>query len=238
MSVSPRSIRIQLQCRLPLVFRTARRSYTLKNQQGSETWEVLLLRRRARLDSVARHRLSLARSGGGTVGPGAGSGGTVRLALDGGGLDQVRVGKGSLGHASKALATARRLALLLVRGEVEGDEEDQVGAEGDDTSKGSELLASALASVGHPGPVGRGEVGVRGEVDEAEVNDKLDDLEAGNPLLPPAADTTGALEVVPVHDDVDREVQANDDPRDRGRAHELSVAEESGGTMVIAVEEG
>jgi hypothetical protein len=166
MSVSPRSIRIQLQCRLPLVFRTARRSYTLKNQQGLD-WEALLLRRRARLDSVVGHRLSLARSGGGTVGPGAGSSGTVGLALDGGGLDQVRVGKRSLGHAAKALATARRLALLLVCGEVEGDEEDQVGAEGDDTSKGSELLASALASVGDPGPVGRGEVGVRGEVDEA-----------------------------------------------------------------------
>lgn len=147
------------------VFRTARCSYT-QHQQGQEIWKVLLPRH-TRLDSVAGHHLSLARSGGGAVGLGASSGGTVGLALDGGSLNQMRVGEGSLGHASKALAAARRLALLLVCGEVEGDEEDQVGAEGDHTGKGSKLLASALASVGHPGPVGRGEVGVRGEVDEA-----------------------------------------------------------------------
>lgn len=37
-----------------------------------------------------------------------------------------------------------------------------------------------------------------------KVNDKLDDLETGDPLLPPDADPTGTLEVVPVHDDVDQ----------------------------------
>ena len=188
------------------------------------------------LDSVTSH-LSLARSNGTAVGLSTGSGSTVGL-LGRSGLDQVRVGKGSLGHASEALSAARSLSLLLVGGEVEGDEEDKVGADGDDTRESSKLLARALASVGHPGEVGRGEVGVRGEVDEAEINDELDDLEAGNPLLPPDTDTTGALEVVPVHNDVNEEVQDDGNPRDGGGADELSVAEESGSTMVVAVEEG
>ncbi|KAI6755183.1 hypothetical protein HG531_004289 [Fusarium graminearum] len=181
-------------------------------------------------DGVASH-LSLAGSGRGAVGLGASGRGTVRL-LDGSGLDQVRVGKRSLGHAAEALSAGRGLSLLLVGGEVEGDEEDEVRADGDDTGESSKLLARALASIGHPLEVGRGEVGVRGEVDESEINDELDDLETGNPFLPPNTDTTSALEVVPVHDDVDEEVQDNGNPRDGGGTDELSVAEESGSTMV------
>jgi hypothetical protein len=150
----------------------------------------------------------------------------------------VRVGKRSLRHAAEALSAARGLSLLLVGGEVEGDEEDKVRADGDDTRESSKLLTRALASVRHPGEVGRGEVGVRGEVDEAKINDELDDLETGNPLLPPDTDTTSALEVVPVHNDVNEEVQDDGNPRDGGGADELGVAEESGSTMVVAVEEG
>lgn len=45
-----------------------------------------------------------------------------------------------------------------------------------------------------------------------EIDDKLDDLEAGDPLFPPDANAAGALEIVPVHDDVDSEVQSDDDP--------------------------
>lgn len=185
---------------------------------------------------MASH-LSLAGSGRGAVGLGASGRGTVRL-LDGSGLDQVRVGKRSLGHAAEALSAGRGLSLLLVGGKVEGDEENEVRADGDDTGESSKLLARALASIGHPLEVGRGKVGVRGEVDESEINDELDDLETGNPLLPPNTDTTSALEVVPVHDDVDEEVQDDGNPRDGGGTDELSVAEESGGTMVVAVEEG
>jgi hypothetical protein len=37
---------------------------------------------------------------------------------------------------------------------------------------------------------------------------------------------------------VNEEVQGNGNPRDRGRANELGVAEKSGGTMVVAVKEG
>ena len=92
--------------------------------------------------------------------------------------------------------------------------------------------------VRHPRPVGRGEVGVGSEVDESEVDDELDDLEPGDPLLPPNAHATGTLEVVPVHDTMNTEVQANDDPRDGGRTDELSIAKKGGGTMMVAVEEG
>jgi hypothetical protein len=56
---------------------------------------------------------------------------------------------------------------LLVRREVEGDEEEEVGREDADAGDGGEFLAGALASVGQPGPVGGCEVGPGGEVDEA-----------------------------------------------------------------------
>lgn len=71
-----------------------------------------------------------------------------------------------------------------------------------------------------------------------KINDELDDLEAGNPLLPPDTDTTGALEVVPVHDNVNPKVESDGNPRDSSRADELGVAEKSGSAMVVAVEEG
>lgn len=108
--------------------------------------------------------LSLARSGGVAVRLGTSRGSTVGLALDGGGAE---VGKGSLAHSSKTLAGGvARLSVTLVSGQVERDEENEIRAEDGNTGKGSELLASALAGVGHPGPVSRGEVGVGSEVDE------------------------------------------------------------------------
>lgn len=45
-----------------------------------------------------------------------------------------------------------------------------------------------------------------------KVNDELDDLQTRDPLLPPDADAAGALEVVPVHDDVDHQVEGDWDP--------------------------
>lgn len=50
------------------------------------------------------------------------------------------------------------------------------------------------------------------DVRRTEINNELDDLETGDPLLPPDADSTRALEVVPVHDNVDHQVQRNWDP--------------------------
>ena len=73
---------------------------------------------------------------------------------------------------------------------------------------------------------------------DTEIDDELDDLETSDPLLPPDADTSGALEVVPVHDDVDSQVQVNDNPGNRGVTDQLSVAQNSGGAVVVAVQEG
>jgi hypothetical protein len=71
-----------------------------------------------------------------------------------------------------------------------------------------------------------------------KINNELDNLEASNPLLPPDANTTSALEIVPVHNDMNSEVQVNHNPGDRGVADKLGVAENRSGTVVIAVQEG
>ena len=56
---------------------------------------------------------------------------------------------------------------LLVCGEVEGEEEEEVRRDDADAGDGSKLLTSTLAHVGHVWPVGACEVSPRGEVDEA-----------------------------------------------------------------------
>ena len=65
----------------------------------------------------------------------------------------------------------------------------------------------------------------------------MDDLQTGDPFLPPNPDASGALEVIPVHDDMDQQVEVNHDPRDCGGTNQLSVAEEGGRAVVVAVEE-
>ena len=82
------------------------------------------------------------------------------------------------------------------------------------------------------------EIGPGGEVDEAEVNDKLDDLQDGDVLFPPNADAARGLEIVKIHDHVDKEVKCDRNPGNGGYADELSVAEEGGGAVVVGVEEG
>lgn len=88
------------------------------------------------------------------------------------------------------------------------------------------------------GPVRGHKVGVRCKVDKAQINDKLNDLSAGDPLLPPDSDLAGRKEVVPVHDDVNKQVQHNGDPGHGGVANQLGVAQQSSGTMVVGVQKG
>lgn len=66
----------------------------------------------------------------------------------------------------------------------------------------------------------------------------MDDLEHCDVLLPPNSDAARGLEVVPVHDDVNHQVQRDWDPGHCGVAEELGVAEEGGRTVVVGVEEG
>lgn len=53
----------------------------------------------------------------------------------------------------------------------------------------------------------------------------MDDLEASDPFLPPNADSAGALEVVPVHHNVDGEVESNRNPGNGSQADKLGVAQ-------------
>lgn len=77
------------------------------------------------------------------------------------------VGQRGLGHAAERLARTWGLPVLLVSGNVEQDEEDEVGAEDTNTSEGGKFLSGAFASTGHLGEVPGREVGVRREVYKA-----------------------------------------------------------------------
>ena len=57
-----------------------------------------------------------------------------------------------------------------------------------------------------------GWVGEAGGEMLTEVKNELSDLANGDVLLPPDADATRALEVVPVHDNVNSQVQRDDGP--------------------------
>lgn len=143
-------------------------------------------------------------------------------------------------HSSSSLAGGRSSGSrgLSVAVDVEGNEEEEVGGQETTAVDGSKLLAGTVAHVGHPGPVRGGEVGVRGKVDKAQIDDELDDLQPGDPLLPPHSDASRGQEVVEVHDNVNKQVEDNGDPRDGGSANQLGVAEKGGGTVVVGVQEG
>lgn len=70
-----------------------------------------------------------------------------------------------------------------------------------------------------------------------KVKHELDNLHDGDVLLPPDTDTARGLEVVPVHDDMDHEVQRDRDPGDGGVTDQLGVAEQRRRSVVVGVEE-
>lgn len=129
------------------------------------------------------------------------------------------------------------LGLGVVGKAVEVDEEQEVTGEETAAKESSTLGTGALANVGEVGPVGVGKVGVGAEVDESEVEDELDDLEGGQVLLPPDADTGSRAHVVVVHQDVDGQVEGDGDPGDGGVATELDEAEDHGHRVVEVVQE-
>ena len=71
-----------------------------------------------------------------------------------------------------------------------------------------------------------------------KIDDELNDLHDGDVALPPNANSARGLEVVPVHDDVNHEVQGDRDPGDRGVANELGVAQQGCRTMMVGVKKG
>jgi len=68
-------------------------------------------------------------------------------------------------------------------------------------------------------------VGVGGKVDNCEINDELTDLQQSNVLFPPDSNSTRALEVVPVHHHMDREIESDWHPGDGCVAAKLRIAE-------------
>ena len=88
-------------------------------------------------------------------------------------------------------------ALLSVGREVKGNEEQQIRTKDSHASECGKLFSCTGTVVWRPGEIAVGEVGVGSEVYEEQVDDELDDLEHGDVFLPPDADTTGSLEVIP-----------------------------------------
>ena len=118
-----------------------------------------------------------------------------------------RSASGSFAESPALLSPASSFRVFFLIGrEVEADEQQQVAAQYTHTRKGGEFLPSAFPSRGKRREVGAAEVCVGGEVDEAEIDDELNNLEDCDPFFPPYANASGGLEVVPVHYDVDGQV--------------------------------
>lgn len=70
-----------------------------------------------------------------------------------------------------------------------------------------------------------------------KVDEELQYLKARDPFFPPDADSTRALKVVPVHEDVNYQIESDWYPGDWRLACQLRVAEEDCCAVMIAVEE-
>jgi len=81
------------------------------------------------------------------------------------------------------------------------------------------------------------EARIGAEVDREEINNELGDLHRGQVLLPPNLLATSGCVVVVIHEDVNREVEADDDPGDASATVELGKAQESSDSMMVYVKE-
>jgi len=155
----------------------------------------------------------------------------------------VRIWKRKILHRYKRLLSSvpprsSRDGLLPVGGEVEGDEEQEIRAQDAHASKRGKLFTGTSTIVWRRWEVSVAEISVGRKIDEAQVNDELNDLEHGDVFLPPDANSTSGLEVVPIHNHVDSQVQCDGDPGYSSVADKLGVAEKSGRTVVIRVQKG
>ena len=105
--------------------------------------------------SRCRHRISIA----------------LRVAIRKRRLDRVHGGDLEPSHVDGGLCgsippLASTGATLPIGDNVEGYEENKVGAQDDAARDGGELFPGAAAIIGHPGPVGGSKVGVGCKVDE------------------------------------------------------------------------
>lgn len=72
-------------------------------------------------------------------------------------------------------------------------------------------------------------------MERTEVNDELKDLQPCDPFFPPDANSPGRLEIVPVHDHVDKEIEGDGDPRNGSEADQLGVAEKCRSSMMVCM---
>lgn len=74
-------------------------------------------------------------------------------------------------------------------------------------------------------------------IDCDKVNDELGNLETSNPLFPGNANSTCTLEIVPVHDNVNEQIQSDRNPRYWSVSDKLGIAQESCCWVVVAMKE-
>jgi len=151
--------------------------------------------------------------------------------------EAVTVGLGNaISNTVGSILEALDSWLLLVCINVELDEQEQVAGQNTTAKQGRRLSASTISNV-RRAPVVSGETRVCAKVYREEVNNKLSDLHRGQILLPPDPSSTSCCVVVVIHENVDREVEADDDPRDAGATVKLGKAQESSDGMVVHMQE-
>ena len=69
-----------------------------------------------------------------------------------------------------------------------------------------------------------------------QIDHELGDLHDGDVLLPPDLDSARRLEVVPVHDDMNPEVEGDGHPGNGSVADQLGIAKQGSGAMVVGVQ--
>lgn len=88
--------------------------------------------------------------------------------------ESCNIGEFGVLERACCLSSSGSFAIFLVCSDVKEDEEDEVGGDRDDTGESGKFFSCAFARVGHPRPVGGGEVCVGCKVDEAWRDNKLE----------------------------------------------------------------
>jgi len=128
------------------------------------------------------------------------------------------------------------LGVFLVNFNVESNEQEQVRRDNSTTVESGDWRTNTVTTVRQRWEKVENEFLVGGKVDETNVQDELNNLKSGDPFFPPNSDTSGSQIVVPVHDTVDGQIQCDWDPRNRSFTSQLSVTQQSGGTVMISVQ--
>lgn len=147
-----------------------------------------------------------------------------------------RFSRGFLGGGTGSGWDSLLGALGLVHLDVEGNEQEQVTSQDQVAVGSSQFGTVTVTNVWQRWEVSEGIVGVSSKVNKHQVDQELNDLESGDPFLPPHSDTSSTQEVVEVHDNMDGQVQSDWDPFNGGGTSQLSVTQQGSGTMVVGVQ--